>query len=400
MKNLYTVLRSLILISTIVLPSVFINSCQIIFELCEPETADFCKLLSKAKVSEITDSSTVLVREAQDTLIIFHGTACAKSSKDGTEDIILIQGRQFLPSYVTKAAVFLNGWNHNYLGGDHHFAGNGLVIRNIFLGTDLNKNNLLTWNTIGAMSDDDFDDSYSMCYNFTVIGWNTSAIDINIDQNDGGCDTVNLEKANFFTAYNTGTTTALSSFTSFLQSDNFKTGNSIAILPRGFFFAWNNCDDHHLFQMGYNLEHNDQIMQGKDYRKGSPGFTPGFPDNVSKVDSGFVSWETYTVLKDNDRRRDYRFGEMVSGMSGSDVRIIQPPYSFLPRDNVGVFGACSGSLKKKEEFFVERVPFKYAIPVLSGWELGFLCNDHHIKISGSELMNGAIVLILLQISAH
>lgn len=99
-------------------------------------------MLSKAKSSEITDSATVLVQEAADTLIIFHGTACAKSNNDGTQNIILIKGRQILPSYVTNAAVFLNGWNHNFLNGDHHFAGNGVVIRGIAFGTDAEKNKI------------------------------------------------------------------------------------------------------------------------------------------------------------------------------------------------------------------------------------------------------------------
>lgn len=384
MKSLIIFLRSFLLISIITLASIFINSCDLIFTLCDPEVADICLLLSKAKESEIIDSSTVLVKEAADTLIILHGSACAKSNNDGTQNIILIRGRQLLPSYVTNAAVFLNGWNHNFNNGDHQYAGNGVVIRSIAFGTDPERNKVLTWNTIGAMSDDNFDDPYSMCYNFTVVGWNTSAIDINIDQNDGGCDTIALDQSNFFVANNTGTATALSSFTSFLKSDNFIFGNTIAILPRGFIFGWGDCNDHHLFQLGYNLEHSEAIVQSRDYRKGRPGFNPGFPDNVSKVDSGFASWQTYTVFKDNDRRKDYRFGEMVSGMSGSDVRIIQPPFSFLPRDNEGVFGSCNGSIHK-EEFVIERVPFRYAIPVLAGWELGFLCNDHHIEDIGMRI---------------
>lgn len=384
MKNIIAVFKSLLLISIVTLTSISINSCDLIFKLCDPEVGDFCKLLNDAKVSEIIDSSTVLVREAADTLIIFHGTACAKSNNDGTQNIILIRGSQKLPGYVTNASVFLNGWNHNFLNGDHQFGGNGVVIRGIVLGTDSEKNKVLIWNTIGAMTDDDFDDPYSMCYNFTVVGWNAAAIDINIDQNDGGCDTVNLEKANFFVASNSGSATALSAFTSFLQSDNFNSVNTVAILPRGFAFGWGDCNDHHLLQLGYNLEHNEQILQSRDYKKGKTGFNPGFSNNVSKIDSGFTSWETYTLCKDNDSRRDYRFAEMVSGMSGSDVRIIQPPYSFLPRDNTGFFGSCNGSIHK-EEHIVERVPFRYAIPVLSGWELGFLCNDHHIQNIGMRI---------------
>ncbi len=384
MKNLKAVVRSLFLISIIILISVLTNSCQLIFNLCDPDAGVLCKFLSGVKTSDLIDSSSFLIKEAKDTLIIFHGSACAKSNNNGTQDIILIKGRQVLPGYITNAAVFLNGWNHNFLNKDHHFAGNGVVISNIFLETDQDKDKVLLWKTIGAMSDDNFDDPYSMCYNFTVVGWNKANIDINIDQDDGGCDTIDLVKSNFFEANNRGSLTALTSFPSFLKSDDFIPGKRTAILPRGFAFGWSNCGDHHLLQLGYNLEHNEGIMNDRDYRKGKTIFNPSFPDNVSKADSGFTSWETYTVFKDNDDRRDYRFGEMVSGMSGSDVRIIQPPYSFLPRESVGIFGACNGSIHT-EDYVVERIPFAYAVPVLSGWELGFLCNDHHITNIGIRI---------------
>lgn len=391
MKNLKIVLRTSILIFFLTAVSVIINSCELIFELCEPDTGVLCEFLNKATPTEIIDSSSVLIKEAPDTLVIFHGFACAKSNTGGTQNIILIQGRQVLPSYITDAAVFLNGWNHNFLEDDHQFSGNGAAIVRITFGIDPDKNKVIRWNTVGAMSDDNFDDPYSMCYNFTVVGWNKAKIDINIDQDDGRCDTIDLVKTNFFEGSSKDNGTALSSFSSFLNSPDFIHGNETAILPRGFAFGWSSCDDHHLLQIGYNLDHNEEIMNDKNYRKGKSTFNPAFPVNVSKIDSGFTSWNTYTVLKDNDDRRDYRFSEIVSGMSGSDVRVIQPPFSILPRKNTGIFGSCSGSIHTAE-YTVERIPFQYVIPVLSGWELGFLCNDHHIKNIGVRIEDWSYVI--------
>ena len=57
---------------------------------------------------------------------------------------------------------------------------------------------------------------------------------------------------------------------------------------------------------------------------------PSLPTSASHVDSGFVSWETSTILKDNDDRRDQAFGEVVSGLAGTDVGVVQPPFSDLP----------------------------------------------------------------------
>ncbi len=377
MKNRILSSKFVPLISFTILASLSLNSCDLIFKVCPTDDGVLCKFLAKAPIRELTDTSSTVVREAVDTLIIVHGTGCSKSDRDGTQDMILAHAGRELPPYVTDAAVFLNGWNHKYLSSDHHFAGAGIVIINISFDSS-GRNKLLKWDVAGAMSDDDFNDPYSMCYHYTVVGWNRSTIDINIDQDDGACDTINLVESNYFETNNSGTTTALSSFPSFLKSPNFIPGNAVVILPRGFAFAWNNCDDHHFLQIGYNLEHNEGIMKDQDYKKGRTTFNPSFPENVSKMDSGFTSWDTYTVYKDNDDRRGYRFGEMVSGMSGSDVRIIQPPYSFLPK---GTAGACAGKART-EEFIIERIPFEYAVPVLSGWNLGYSCTDHHMTNIG------------------
>jgi hypothetical protein len=31
---------------------------------------------------------------------------------------------------------------------------------------------------------------------------------------------------------------------------------------------------------------------------------------------------------------------------------------------------------------VQNVPFDYAVPMLTGWELGYLCSDHHVRHAG------------------
>lgn len=85
--------------------------------------------------------------------------------------------------------------------------------------------------------------------------------------------------------------------------------------------------DHHLLQIGYNLDHSEIFIEnGKKYRKKDTDVTPSLPSTASRVNSGFVSWETYAIFKDNDRERSYGFGEMVSGLGGNDVGVIQPPF--------------------------------------------------------------------------
>ncbi len=120
----------------------------------------------------------------------------------------------------------------------------------------------------------------------------------------------------------------------------FAASKTVAVLPRGFEFDWKDCVDHHLLQIGYNLDHSEIFIEnGKKYRKKDQDVTPSLPSTASRVNSGFVSWETSAIFKDNYGRRDYGFGEMVSGLGGNDVGIIQPPFSTVPEEV-----ACDGSV--------------------------------------------------------
>jgi hypothetical protein len=80
--------------------------------------------------------------------------------------------------------------------------------------------------------------------------------------------------------------------------------------------------------------------------------------------------------------RDYWFGEVVSGLGGTDVGVVQPPFSILPVEGSFICGELGGTGVKSEEFDIENIPFEYAIPMLTGWELHYLCGDHHVKEIG------------------
>ena len=344
-----------------------------------PHPADpICSLIAETKPSEITSQDRKMVFEEPGTIIVHHGFACAESKRSGTEVILKVDESLILPAYATNATVFLNGWRVKYLGGnDHHVAALGTAIGNIRIEGDI-----LKWQASGVLSDDNFDDEYSWCYNYTVVAWNPSNLNLTVDQKDGICDPRDQSEANFFTANNSGTTTALSSFASFLKNPEFASSKTVAILPRGFGFGWSCGKDHHLLQIGYDLDHSEIFIEnGKKYMKRDQVVIPSLPSAASQVDSGFVSWETSTIFKDNSGRRDYVFGEIVSGLSGNDVGIIQPPFSILPKEDVSFCTAVGPDLKP-EEFVIENVPFEFAIPMLTGWEIGYLCADEHVQEGG------------------
>ncbi|MEO6695283.1 MAG: CARDB domain-containing protein [Ignavibacteria bacterium] len=328
----------------------------------------------------MSDSLSSTVISSQDSLIVYHGSACAKSNKDGTEDIIKIEGSKELPSFATNATVFLNGWNLEYLNSDHHVSGVGAVISKIKLEESVTRTKILKWEATGVLTDDNFDDGYSFCYNYTIIAWRDNNVNLIVDHDDGSCSDEDAVSSNLFSSNNEFTTTALSSYSSFLNNPAFISSSSVAILPRGFGMGWSECGaDHHLLQIAYNLDHNASFIKNQSYKKGSKNFNPSFPDNAARVDSGFVSWQSFAIFKDNSGRRGYEFGEIVSGLSGTDLSVIDPPYTILPTED-----DCDGGVGQTnpEEVVIKNIPYKYAIPILTGWDMGYLCNDEHIKKAG------------------
>ena len=336
-------------------------------------------LLANGPANDVTSSSQSAVFENPGTIIVVHGTACAEATKSGTKGFIRVPGKQDLPDYATNAAVVLNGWHLQYLNGDHHVAGLGTAISNIRL-----EGNTLNWQAAGILSDENNDDAYSWCYNYTVIAWNHANIDLRVDQQDGSCEPNDHREANFFTADNEGTTTALSTFASFLHSADLAGSSIVAILPRGFGFEWlSSSIDQHLFQLAYNLDHSEIFIErGKQYWKKFENVAPPLSGPASEVASGFVSWETSTIMTDNADLRDYMFGELVSGFAGNDVGVIQPPFSILIASKPSG-GTIGGGGVRTQEFVIEHVPFKYAIPVLTGVDLSYFGDDQHVKEIGT-----------------
>jgi len=342
-----------------------------------------------SSIIPLTSSNRTQVFEDVGTIIVYRGTGCTESKLSGTQQPIVVEEYLNLPRYATAATIFLNGWHMKYLNGKHNVAGIGTSIYNIRLENGP-VGQILRWRAGGALSDKNFDDPYSWCYFYTVVAWNPSQLALAVDHDDGPCSGKPEETrdANYFAdAVNKGTTTALSAFPSFIQNPAFVGSKTVAVLPRGFGVLWKySCNpvDHQVLQVAYNLDHGEIFMErGETYQKGLGDTTRG--DN-SIVGQGYVSWKTYAIFKDNKGRRDYRFGEIVSGLAGNDVGVVQPPFAILPiEDDSGIFSGCGivPNPVTTTDHQIDTVPYKYAIPMLTGWDLRHLCEDEKIQDIGA-----------------
>lgn len=318
-------------------------------------------------VTELTSGERVLVLEEPGSLAVFHGYGCAESDKPGKEDFIRVQESMDIPDYATTATVFLNGWQLQYLNGDNNVNGLGTGIVNIKL-----TNSGLSWEAGGVLSDKNFDNGYGWCYYYTILAWNETLIDARPDH--GGTD-----QDHVFENYQDNSWTALKLLPGLIHNVDFVTGEQIAVLPRGFGFTWDFSKDHNLLQLAYNLDYSETFIEyGKEYLGSEE---PALMGTASYVDSGFVSWETKTVFKD-DSIRDYYAGEVVSALGGHDVGIVHPPFSLLPHDDIP--NSCLGSAisETTEEYVIKNVPFEYAVPMLTGWDVAYVCGDENVKEVG------------------
>jgi hypothetical protein len=380
MNTKNSLLRAAVLSFGVIAFLTFLHACSF-----TPGQVELCSLIEGLPLTPVAGQPASPVFEDPGTIKVMHGSGCAHIDN---QPQLKVEQSVDIPSYANKAAVFLNGWKLKYSGGDHHVMGMATVLGKINV-----QRGKVTWQAYGALADDGSDKSIDWCYYYTVIAWNDVNLHAFVDQGDANSFCKSGEPSgydNFFYASNTGTSTALSSFTSFLSNANFASGRTVALLPRGFGVDWA-PDDHHLLQVAYNLGHGETFIQDQPYKKAEGELHPLPTPPTGRVGSGFVSWNTSAIFKDNDTRRDYSFGEFVSGMGGPDVDVVEPPFSILPYDGPGWFSACLHDAFQgiqKKDVVIDNVPYAYAVPMLTGWELWYGCaGDQHVREIGTWIDN-------------
>jgi hypothetical protein len=335
----------------------------------------FCSQLEDLPVTQ-SILSLADVLETPGVIKVMHGRGTAVLDHG---DFVKVEHTAEIPSYANQATVLLNGWKMEYRGDDDQ----NVHSLGTLVGRIRREGTKLTWNAAGLLRDADGHEAFAWTYHFTVIVWNDAALNVlvNHDDADNFCKSGSGVSDNFYFATNRGTDTALSSFSSFVYDPRFPPSGPVAVLPRGFGFSYGDGADFNLLQLAYNLDHSESLAEyNKMYRKAFDEVTAPLPNPASLAGGGFASWTTYSILKDNGRR-DLLFGELVTVFGGGDVGAIEPPFAILPRDNVS--GGCvPPSAPLPEEVVIENVPFEYAVPVLTGWDLTYFCDDENVKEVG------------------
>jgi hypothetical protein len=321
-------------------------------------------------------------------LKVQHGFGCAQALGAATEHSVGFRVKEMavLPPGYNTGTVFLNGWRLAYRNEDHHVRGLGGAIYNITQIQNGDQNEL-HWEAGGVLADDDgpgnSDDPYEWCGIYTLVFWHRLMFDwqnippqiaalpyhtdtppealtfVHPEGSDPGNNTARRELPGFFADYDRSLPTN-------------------AVLPRAFGFVWAGANDHHLLQAGFDL--------------GTP---------VPNADP--LSWTSTTLWKDNSDRDAYHASAIVSVLSGSSVNMWHPDTVLRRGSNTSAWNLvantvpltpnndpitfpdnCVGGDPKTQQvqFKIENVPFIYAVPVLTGWQLEYPCSDHHVGTIG------------------
>ena len=303
-------------------------------------------------------------------LQVDHGYTCASAKRAAAKEYLgmRVYGSATLPSNF-DGTVLLNGWYLEYASGDHHVLGLGSVIFDIARnGTEL------SWNAGGLLADHRGDDEYSWCYHYTVVAWAK-----NVGPPIGGLPKPHVDMG----AIHADPTGKLVFVDKEVKSSRFTTkkarfkttgappaGRALA----GFGVSFND-DDHHLLQFGLDLGE-AQIKRKK------------------------ILWNTDVILKDNSTR-SYGLGELATILTGESVHVWKPgsviresvteePMSrandlqLSAADDANV---CLGGYETSHTYSykIEGVPFTWAVPMLTGWEVGVACDDEHVKRIGASI---------------
>jgi hypothetical protein len=326
-----------------------------------------------------------------DELQVVHCRQCGTSNVSGKESPIVLPGSFTMPAFATRATVFQNGWRLSYLNGSHKITTVRAFVQDI-----RRSGQTLLWNSEGILRDQNFDDGYEFCSTYTILAWDENKVKIAVDHADKSAHP--LFKADGLVESDREDGSALLSLELFRE--NPANPSSLpqpvaAVLPRGFDFFFSS---HDVFPpcfdpagdpaVGDKCKDDNDLLQLAFHKDHAEGFAPrGAPDNADgpgRVDTTVVGWTTYGIMKDNATKRDVRFATAASTLGGEDVRAIEPPFSIRPRDDPSgcLTPLPSGDGVVTTEVVIERVPFEVAVPVLSGWNIGYQCEDDDVQDIG------------------
>jgi len=306
-------------------------------------------------------------------LRVEHGWACAEAPSAASQQYIglRILGFTKMPKNF-DGTVFLNGWHLEYKRKDHHVIGLGTSIFNI-----AQLNDTLVWNAGGVLSDHNGDDSYRWCYEYTTVAWARPRI------NTTGA--IDLSPRVDIQAIHSNPQAQLM----YVDRDRVDNVDKIAVSfkPKG------KKDPRAVLLAGFGMSHTDD-----DHHVRQIGFDIG----KAKVKRKKIKLNTDVIFKD-DHDRTARAAAIFSVLTGDSVNVFRPATAWVEGGDATVgqvsndlqltpvttsSGACLGDVGERTvAMAIVTPPYTWAIPMLTGWDIGGPCSDSHVTHAGAWIEN-------------
>jgi hypothetical protein len=330
--------------------------------------AEVYALLNDAPFTTPSASDRWTVTEEAGRIKVEHGWSCADLAHAATKEQLgagILETARLPDGFA--GTVFLNGWSLEYANGDHNVLGLGSAIFNVY-----QVGNQLLWNAGGMISDENGDDPFRWCYRYTILAWPKGSSQVDIDA-------VHSEpsgKLMFVDAEQGSSQGVLHSIPGSYRSKGKrpqKRKPPRGRLLAGFGVVWAD-DDHDVLQIGFDL-------------------------GPASISGRRIDWISKTILKENAASCRFRSADIVTILRGGSVRFWQPQTVVLesgsgtpgPKPNAWTLapratspcpnvGAGAGRVY---HFAIDDLPYRWAVPMLTGWDVGDVCNDNNVERVGA-----------------
>ncbi|MBA3755802.1 MAG: hypothetical protein H0X02_06030 [Nitrosomonas sp.] len=308
-----------------------------------------------------TTGKTVFEDEGR--FILIEGSQCIQRD-NGAEAATILQWIE-MPSYVDSGTVVLNGWDLRYLHSDREMNSMRVDITHSKLVKNAGSA-LLMFEVQGKLDDQNRNDAYEFCVFYTGFGYRSVWFDATIESDYNGIDASTLQNKNqgaVATLENTG------------NKGTLKGNDAIAIIPRGFDFQFDDIFECELrFPPCKWADRADYRLLQAAYSLSQTGISPN-PD-------GSPHWVTQTIFKDNNART-HRIKTRAALIRGSSVKLRPDFLALNPR--TGKTNTCrknTDGIVRTQTFRINDLPYDYAVPMLTGWDLSYECENQRVQRAG------------------
>jgi hypothetical protein len=300
--------------------------------------------------------SSRVIREDKGRFIAVEQSDCASAALN-YGDIVSANGAWTAPEWVTDATVIMNGYRARYVGNDdHHLRLVSGELRKVVFGAD----HVLRWSLEGTLQDDDGEHWQEVCWFYTVVGWSQKEISARTHADYQGVD---LDYDGLETLLRGN---GVLEDTAQPADCPFRDDETVAVIPRGTRHLYTDSlsgrVDHHVLQIGAFVSQDE-----------NPG--------------ACVTTRSRAVLKDNNTDDHTELRTRVSFLGGSGVHVKGgEDFAITRRSGVSGCLAATGG-ERVEHVQLTGLGYNYALPMLTGWELAYPCNDEHVIALGASIRN-------------